>query len=189
MKVRQSGFTLVELMVVVTIAVVLLSLAAPSFRSMLVKRSVQSAADILVSDLRYARSEALKRSSTVIVCNSLNGSSCMTLCSPAVPNVCAPTASWKGGWIVFADGNSNGAVDAGEILRVQDALPSMASIASTNPANDRLNFVYLPSGWARASSQTFILTPDGAAANAARVVCISSQGRAALKAEGATSCV
>ncbi|MEA3394776.1 MAG: GspH/FimT family pseudopilin, partial [Pseudomonadota bacterium] len=72
MKVRQSGFTLVELMVVVTIAVILLSLAAPSFRSMLVKRGVQSAADVLVSDLRYARSEALKRSSTVIVCNSLN---------------------------------------------------------------------------------------------------------------------
>ena len=189
MKIRQSGFSLVELMVVVALAVILLALATPSFRNMQLKRSVQAAADALVGDLRYARSEALKRSANVIVCNSLNGSSCMAVCSPAVPNVCASTASWKDGWIVFADRNGNGAADAGEILRVQDSLPELASIASSNPANDRLNFVFLPSGGARAATQTFILAPvNSSASNVTRVVCVSSQGRAVLRSEGATAC-
>lgn len=179
---------MVELLVVVAVATVLASLALPSFQSFMVRRSVQAAADVLVSDLRYARSEALKRSARVIVCNSLDGASCMALCNPAVPNVCAPTASWQGGWIVFADTNGNGALDVGEVLRVQDALLGVASIASANPANDRLQFTYLPGGYTRASSQTFVVTPADGSANAVRVVCVSNQGRALVRAAGASSC-
>ncbi|MDP2034223.1 MAG: GspH/FimT family pseudopilin [Polaromonas sp.] len=179
MKIRQAGFTLIELLIVMSLISVLAAMAVPGFRSLLVNRTVQAAADALITDMRYARSEAVKRSARVSVCQSANGTSCAT-----------GSNLWVGGWIVFVDADGDGAVDAGdEIVRVQQALTSMASIASTNPSGDRRFFTYQPTGWAKSSSQTFIFTPSGdIPSGSVRVVCISNQGRPGLKAAGATSC-
>jgi len=171
MKLRQSGFTLIELMLVLVVAGVLMSLAVPSFRTMMLKRSVQSSVDALVTDLRFARSEAIKRTNKVSVCSSTNGTAC------------AGAASWMSGWIVFLDVDGNGVLDAeDQILRVQDALQSLTSLTSSSAAHA---VVYQPTGWARAAARTYTFTPvDGPA----RLVCVSNLGRASSRAEGATSC-
>ncbi len=177
---RDAGFTLIELLIVVALVAILASLAAPGLRTFLVKRTVQAAADALVTDLRYARSEAVKRTAQVSVCLSDSGTSCLS-----------SGGAWTNGWIVFVDSDGDGAVDAGEeIVRVQQALPSMASIASANPSSDRRFFTYEPAGWAKSSQQTFVFTPAGdVPTGTTRVLCVSSQGRAGLRAVGATSCV
>lgn len=166
-------------MVVVALVAVLASLAVPSFRTFLVKRTVQAAADAMITDLRYTRSEAIKRSARVSLCQSANGTSCA-----------GPGGGWIDGWIVFTDGNGNGAVDAGdEIVRVQQSLTSMGSIASNTPSNDRRVFTYQPTGWAKSANQTFIFTPSGdVPPGSIRTVCISNQGRPGLRAAVATSC-
>ncbi len=178
MKTRQSGFTLIELLVVVAVVAILASLAVPSFRVLFVKRSVQAAADTFVSDMRYARSEAVKRSARVSVCRSNDGASCS-----------GAGSVWTSGWIVFVDANGNGALDAGdEIVRVQGVLASIQSMQNVL-ASDRSFFVFQPTGWAKASSQTFVVTPIGSnGATYARVICVSNQGRPALRSEGATAC-
>ncbi len=61
----QSGFTIIELMVVVVIAAILLVIAAPSFLSTLAKRRLEGAAAELVNDIQYARSEAVQRNAAV----------------------------------------------------------------------------------------------------------------------------
>jgi type IV fimbrial biogenesis protein FimT len=61
----RRGFTLIELMVTIAIAVILISLAVPSFRSYNVKKKVEGTLAELASDIQFARSEAVSRNTTV----------------------------------------------------------------------------------------------------------------------------
>lgn len=177
MRNQQSGFTLVELVVTMTVAVILVSLAVPSFRSLLANRTVQSAADTLASDFRFARSEAIKRTSKVTICASGNGSTCT-----------GSGALWRNGWIVFVPTASDGSFTSGdEIIRVQDAIGSIASIAATD-GTSKFQFVFEATGWSQAAAQQFLVTPSGGSGATARVVCISNKGRPAIRAKGETTC-
>ncbi len=64
---RDRGFTLIEFMATVSIAAVLLAVAVPSFGGMMAKRRVEGFAGELITDLQYARSEAVARNQEVRV--------------------------------------------------------------------------------------------------------------------------
>ncbi|EKD98878.1 MAG: Type IV pilus transmembrane protein FimT [uncultured bacterium] len=79
------GFTLIELMVTVAVLAVVVSLAAPSFRSILEAQRMRAAAFDLMGDLTLARSEALKRGQI------------------ATPITLTPASgNWAAGWSVMA---------------------------------------------------------------------------------------
>lgn len=61
------GLTLVELMVVLSIVIVLVALAAPSFSAMIARERVKSINADIVTALQYARSEAIQRRANVSV--------------------------------------------------------------------------------------------------------------------------
>lgn len=62
----QRGFTLVEMMVTLTILVVLLSLAVPNFRDMLGNFQIRAAAEGINTGLQLARAEAIRRNVNVV---------------------------------------------------------------------------------------------------------------------------
>jgi len=118
------GFTLTELMVTLVVAGILVTIAVPSFRGFLLSNRLTTATNDLVADFQVARSEAIKRAASTIVCKSSNGTSCTS------------GGSWSDGWIVFVDTDGSGTwtQTAGmEDVRVRthEALSSGLSIDDT----------------------------------------------------------
>lgn len=116
------GFTLIELMVTISIAAILGALALPSYTSIMTKHRLSNENTNLMLDFVLARGEALTRATRVTVCQSADGTSC--------------TASgWETGRVVFVDRNTAGSIDAGdEILKVSAATASgdiMSAAATT----------------------------------------------------------
>ena len=58
---RRAGFTLIETMIVIALLGILLALAAPSMREMIEVRRLRAINSQLVTDLQYARGEAISR--------------------------------------------------------------------------------------------------------------------------------
>ncbi len=111
---KLDGFSMVELLITMAIAVILLTIGVPSFQNMVKDKRMATSVDILITDLEIAKSEAMTRNQTVIVCRH-NGNT-------ATPTACDNTAEWEDGWVVFVDTNLDGKVDSSELLRVTGAL-------------------------------------------------------------------
>lgn len=60
-----AGFTLIELMAAVAVIGVLAALAVPSFQGMLERNRLKQAVEGLKSDMQFARTEAIKRSTDI----------------------------------------------------------------------------------------------------------------------------
>jgi prepilin-type N-terminal cleavage/methylation domain-containing protein len=109
---RAPGFTLIELMITMVIAVVLIGIGVPSFKDALLKYRSDNAVRNLYDDLLIAREESNNGRSAVTICASDDGASCNTV-------------DWAKGHIVFRDQigkGTKGRVDAGEPVVMRGAL-------------------------------------------------------------------
>lgn len=70
---EQKGFTLIELMVVVSISAILLMLAVPSFNDSLARRRLEGVATELITDLQYARTQAIGNNADISLVTSATG--------------------------------------------------------------------------------------------------------------------
>jgi type IV fimbrial biogenesis protein FimT len=77
---HQAGFSLVELLITVTVAMVLIVIAVPSFRNIMLSNRLTTAANDMVVAINTARMEAIKRNAAVQFCsNSVSANSGDTL--------------------------------------------------------------------------------------------------------------
>jgi type IV fimbrial biogenesis protein FimT len=94
------GFTLLELLIGVSILGILMTLAVPSFTQMIRRNRLAAEVNGFVTAMSYARSEAYKRGVPVSVC-----------AADAAQSACSGSLTWANGALVFVDYNGNGAVN------------------------------------------------------------------------------
>lgn len=99
------GFTLIELMVTIAIAIILASVALPAMRSFIASQRIKSASFDMIAMLTITRSEAIKRNAQVQV----------------APTNFPTNTDWKQGWVVATVGpppftiTQQGGMTAGDI--------------------------------------------------------------------------
>lgn len=136
---KQSGFTLLELMIGIAVAAILATMAVPSFNGLIQRTRLDSKTNELFSAAQYARSESLRRNINVTICRSPNPAAAPPACGVAGDN-----GTWANGWIVFVDGATPGFVDVNDtVLRV--ATP-VNGVTSSNVQSYAERFGFQPSG-------------------------------------------
>ncbi|MEX1667213.1 GspH/FimT family pseudopilin [Zhongshania arctica] len=103
-----KGFTLIELIVTVSIASVLAVVAVPSFSQFIDESRDRAVVQKLIKSLVAARSEAVLRAAPV--------------------SLSAVDGNWANGWLSWVDTDGNGSYDDGEAIQKSAAVSGTAAI-------------------------------------------------------------
>ena len=95
----QTGVTMIELLVVLAVAVILATIAVPSFSLIINNTRLSSTMTQLTGDLNRARVEAIKRNTRMLIC--VRGTN----------TACGTGTNWQNGWLVCYDEEHDGTCD------------------------------------------------------------------------------
>jgi type IV fimbrial biogenesis protein FimT len=127
---KNTGFTLVELLITIAILALVSAFAIPKYADMVTRNRIAGATNELVATIHMARSEAVATHARVVVCPTSNGTGC-----------------GSGDWariLVFVDRDRNGSVSSGDQIKREVNLrtPDLKMTAGTSGAN----IVFSPDG-------------------------------------------
>ena len=153
-----KGFTLLELMIAVSLGVILLGIGAPAMSSLLSENSLRFESRTLLKYLRFARSQAIDNQQSVTACLANASDNCVTA---------NPTQL-----LVFVDNDA----PADNILNNSDQfLARTTAFAGTlTISNNRISTTFSPDGTSLGTNATITLCRSG---NAQINLVISPSGR------------
>jgi type IV fimbrial biogenesis protein FimT len=141
------GFTVIELMVTLSVLAILAAIAVPSFSSFTANQRLRAASFDLRTDLLLARSEALKRNQNVTIQRR-------------------QAAGWQTGWVVFVDASgqelrTRNDLGAGVTVNIPaNAITFDGSGRVTSPAG-AVQIGLAASGGSAEFARCLVLTPNG----------------------------
>ena len=161
MKSKQTGLTLIELMVTLAVAIILVAVGMPLFTGIAANNRATTQVNSLMAGILLARSEATKRGETVTICPVDDPASIN-------PPACGGNGDWVNGWTVFFD---DGSV-IGEHIRIWEALDGNPVIDTDSTG------IQFDSRGAADAAADFELTLPETTGTAARCISVSAAGQA-----------
>ena len=176
--VSNRGVTLIELIIVLTIAGVLVALAAPSMQKFVASNRLTAQVNDLLADISLSRSEAIKRNVSAGVCTSASGTSCTA------------SGNWANGWLVYyvcPTGDPSGCTAGNNVVvKVHEALSGSNSLAatrtdvSTSTSSSIDTMTFGKSGAFSSQAFTYRFTLCDPSRNQSRVVDITVVGQTSV---------
>lgn len=161
---RIRGITLVELVTTLAVAGISLAVVIPNWSGLANRSQITASANQLLSNLRYARNEAVTRNGFVSLCPSDDGSTCS-----------ADPRGWQRGYLIFADADGDRDHTTGDtLLRVQGAQPESMRLHST-AGRPAIRFTADGAAWSTNTTFSICQGDDG---SANRAVILYGSGRA-----------
>lgn len=177
---RQSGVTLIELLITLVVVAIILGIGAPNLRSFIQNSRITAQSNEMLAQLATARSEAIKRNAPVVVCPS----SAPTASTPS----CTAGGVWETGWLIFEDaidpatkkGNNTFATAEGDILlKIHERLDGSNTMRASG-AELANNLTFGPSGVTTMAAADFLKLCDARGATFARAIMVDATGRARI---------
>lgn len=157
----KSGFTLVELSVVLAISAIILAFAIPSTANLINHSGRHTALSDLIATLNLARNTAINEQTTVTLCAIGTNSKCSN--------------DWSLPIVAFRDPNrSREIADESQIVRAMHPVETGRLIVRSGIHN---YFRFQSSGWSRGTLGHFIWCPDSNDSRYAAQVRINMGGR------------
>lgn len=185
---KPSGFTLIELMVTVTIAAILATVAMPSLRAFIARGQIASATNELSATLQFARSQAVARNRCVTICRSADTANLMAT-TPTVPTCATSGTNWDSGWLVFEDttcGASTNPATVDDVLRVRHGQSDGVTI--TAQSVQRVVFDGRGSTGMSTPQRFQVVPTEGSSNTNARSLCLGSAGRVVIQTLTSGNC-
>lgn len=176
---HNRGFTLIELIVTMSVAAILIGIGVPNFLELIRDNRLATQYNDFLSALNLARSEAINRGTGVTLCKRNTAGT-----------ACNNSGNWDDGWFVFADINRDGILDSKDlkfdrnkdgVVDINDAIvrifPPLTGNNTLRPNTSRNRITFDGQGFARGFQATFKLC-DARGAKRAKGLEISANGRA-----------
>jgi type IV fimbrial biogenesis protein FimT len=171
----RSGYTAIELMVVVALIAIITAIALPHFSALVDRWRVHQEVVVLQNVMRFATAQAIRTRSEVVI-----------QAKPATCRSLRDAQNWSCGMMVFQDTNQNKIQDPDEPT-LQD-VPESHALTVIHAGSDNARLRYGPHGTPIANPGRFQVYPIGNPNSpAAQTICRSWGGRLRVK-DGLVKC-
>lgn len=160
---KNNGFSLIELLVTLSVAGILLGVGIPSYQTFVKNSRISAALTELQAFVGLARSEAVSASQQVTLCASSDQSTC--------------TGSWDQGWIIFTDLDGDRTVDSSDKDKLVKVYVGKKGGNKISLSGDNAGYIqFLSRGFTTASSATFTICDESKDLSMARGLIVSATG-------------
>ncbi len=162
---NEQGLTLIELLIVISIAAILMTIGLPAMAGFVAENRVTAKTNLMMAHIQYARHSAVTLRSNVVACPSDD------------QQTCSGSNRWDGGWIIFVDRNNNRHQPERpeDVLRV---VPPETRLLLHSAGRNRVRFQ--PMGGAFGTNLT-IRVCDARGQAQARAIVVSNPGRVRVR--------